>query len=80
MWGQMSNPATHGLGWTVKQVTVRELVPGRKLALCVDTEGQRIEVTTAIQRTGIELAEGQVWLVDRTFGHWSFAARLDLEA
>jgi len=72
------NAASYGLGWTVKQVTIRELIAGKKKALCVDTEGQRIEVTTAIQRTGIELEVGQRWLVDRTYGHWTFAAKLDL--
>lgn len=72
------NAATHGIGWTVKQVRVRELVAGKKLALCVDTEGTQIEVTTAIQRTGITLEVGQDWLIDRTYGSWSFAARLNL--
>lgn len=75
----LGNSASYGLGWTVKQVTVRELVEGKKMALCVDTEGQRIEVTTAIQRTGITLEVGQKWLIDRTYGHWSFAAKLELE-
>jgi hypothetical protein len=73
------NSATHGIGWTVKQVKVRELVTGKKLALCVDTEGTQVEVTTAIHRTGITPQEGQTWLVDRTYGGWSFAAWLDLE-
>lgn len=72
------NAASYGLGWTVKQVTIRELVTEKKMALCVDTEGQRIEVTTVVQRTGIALEVGQVWLIDRTYGHWSFAAKLDL--
>jgi hypothetical protein len=72
------NAATHGIGWTVKQVKVRELVEGKKLALCVDTEGNQIEVTTAILRTGITLEVGQNWLVDRTYGGWSFAAMIDL--
>ena len=74
----LGNSATYGLGWTIKQVTVREVIAEKKLALCVDTEGQRIEVTTGIQRTGIEVEVGQQWLVDRTYGHWSFAAKLDL--
>jgi hypothetical protein len=72
------NSATHGIGWTAKQVKVRSLVAGKKLALCVDTEGQQIEVTTAIHRTGITPEVGQDWLVDRTYGMWSFAAWLDL--
>jgi hypothetical protein len=72
------NSATHGIGWTVKQVKVRELVAGRKLALCIDDTGTYIEVTTAIHRTGITPEVGQDWLIDRTYGTWSFAARLDL--
>lgn len=73
-----ANAASYGIGWTIKHVTIREIIADRKLALCADTDGQRIEVTTAIQRTGIELAVGQQWLVDRTYGRWSFAAKLDL--
>ncbi|MEU9405617.1 hypothetical protein AB0E08_07920 [Streptomyces sp. NPDC048281] len=73
-----SSAATHGIGWTVKQVRIRELVPGKKQALCVDDQGQQVEVTTAIRRTGITPEVGQDWLVDRTYGGWSFAAQLDL--
>jgi hypothetical protein len=68
------NAATYGIGWTTKQVTVRELIAAKKLAVCVDTEGQHLEVTTAIHRTGITPQVGQTWLVDRTYGAWSFAA------
>ena len=45
--------ATYGIGWTVKQVKIQSLVPAKKLALCVDTEGHILEVTTALHRTGI---------------------------
>jgi hypothetical protein len=72
------NAATHGIGWTIKQVKVQSLVPAKKLALCVDTEGQILEVTTALHRTGITPVVGQTWLVDRTYGAWSFAAWWDL--
>lgn len=72
------NAATYGIGWTVKQVKVRELIPAKRMALCVDTEGQYVEVSTAIRRTGITPEVGQDWLIDRTYGTWSFAAQIDL--
>jgi hypothetical protein len=72
------NAATHGIGWTVKQVKVSSILTDKKFALCVDTEGQQLEVTTAIHRTGITPVVGQTWLVDRTYGVWSFAAWVDL--
>jgi hypothetical protein len=72
--------ATHGIGWSVMQVTIRELLPERKLASCINTEGQYVDVTTAIHRTGITPEVGQTWFVDRTYGFWSFAAWLDVGA
>ncbi|MET7363280.1 hypothetical protein ABZS76_33250 [Streptomyces sp. NPDC005562] len=72
--------ATYGIGWTIKQVTIREINTDKKLAQCIDTEGQYLGVTTVIQRTGLTPEVGQMWLVDRTYGPWSFAARLDVEA
>ncbi|MFE0490202.1 hypothetical protein [Streptomyces griseoaurantiacus] len=72
------NAATYGLGWTVKQVKIKEIRTDRKLAVCVDTEGQYLDVTTALHRTGITPEVGQVWMVDRTYGTWSFAAWLEL--
>jgi hypothetical protein len=71
------NAASYGLGWTIKQVKVKEILTEKRMAICIDTEGQYLEATTAIHRTGIELEVGQTWVVDRTYGIWSFAARLD---
>lgn len=66
--------ATHGIGWTIKQVVVREVLADKGIALCVDTEGQYIEVRTGLQRTGITPVAGQSWLVDRDMGFWTFGA------
>ncbi|MGW9067897.1 hypothetical protein ACWGQT_00395 [Streptomyces yangpuensis] len=70
----VGSAATYGIGWTVKQVTIREIDPTRTVARCVDTEGQMLDVSTAIHRTGIRPQVGQVWLVDRTFASWTLCA------
>ncbi|MFD7835589.1 hypothetical protein [Streptomyces sp. NPDC059761] len=69
-----ANAATYGIGWTVKQITIREIDPERTVARCVDTEGQMLDVSTAIHRTGIRPQVGQVWLIDRTFASWTLCA------
>lgn len=72
-----ANAATYGVGWTVKQVVIRELPAGKRLASCIDTEGQYLDITTAIHRTGITPMVGQTWLVDRTYGVWTLAAWIE---
>ena len=71
------NAATYGIGWSLKQVTVHDLDPSRSIAHCLDTEGTYVDVTTLIHRTGIRPAVGQIWLIDREFSQWSFAAFVD---
>jgi hypothetical protein len=74
MLTQRYGPATYGIGWTIKQVVIREVLADKGIALCVDTEGQYIEVRTGLQRTGIKPKVGQSWLVDRDMGVWTFGA------
>jgi hypothetical protein len=73
-----ANAATHGIGWTTKQVKVQEILTDKKVASCVDDMGQTINVTTAVHRTGITPQVGQTWMIDRTYGMWTFAAWLDV--
>lgn len=74
------NAATHGVGWDIKQVEIRELDATRRIARCVDTEGQWLDVATAIHRTGIRLQVGQVWLADRELSAWTLRALLEFGA
>jgi hypothetical protein len=74
----VKSAATHGLGWAMKQVTVQEFNPARLVARCVDTEGLYLDVATSVRRCGIQPMIGQVWLVDRDMGAWTFRAYLDL--
>ncbi|MDQ1041408.1 hypothetical protein QFZ75_007910 [Streptomyces sp. V3I8] len=70
--------ATRGLAWTYKQVQVREILPAKRIALCVDTEGLYVEVSTLFRRSDAAPAVGQIWIVDRELGGWAFAARVDI--
>ncbi|MGW7100382.1 hypothetical protein [Streptomyces sp. NPDC054838] len=70
----ISSAATYGIGWTVKQVTIREIDPARTVARCVDTEGGMLDVSTAVHRVGVRPQVGQVWLVDRTLSSWTLCA------
>lgn len=74
----LSSAATYGLGWTVKQVKIRELDSRRSVARCVDTEGQILDVATSVQRTGIRPQVGQTWLVDRDLAVWTLKALVNL--
>ncbi|MEU6362273.1 hypothetical protein [Streptomyces albidoflavus] len=66
--------STYGIGWTTKQVKIREIDPTRRIARCVDTEGQVLDVALAIHRTGIRPQVGQVWLADRELSAWTLRA------
>lgn len=74
----MASAATNGLGGEVLQVTIRELDEDRPIARCVDTMGRYVDVATSVYRTAIQPAVGQIWLVDRTYGTWTFAAYIHL--
>ncbi|MFJ4902852.1 hypothetical protein [Streptomyces sp. NPDC088727] len=76
----MQSASTHGLGWSLKQVSLREVDWAKKLALGVDTEGQYVEVRLGVRRSGIIPRVGQTWLVDRDFGMWCLTAMIDLGA
>ncbi|THA72587.1 hypothetical protein E6R60_27035, partial [Streptomyces sp. A0642] len=71
--------ATYGIGWTFKQIVIREIDWTRGRAYAVDTEGQQIEVATSVRRTGLTPEVGQTWLVDRTFGPYTFVALISHE-
>lgn len=66
--------ATYGIGWSIKQVTVQQFTPDGGIAYCLDTEGTVVEVRTVLQRTGLTPRVGQIWLIDRTLGTWTFMA------
>lgn len=70
----MNSAATYGIGWSVKQVTVKEINAATGIARATDTEGTEIEVRTGYQRTGITPQPGQTWLVDRSLGTWTLLA------
>lgn len=76
----IQSAATRGLGWTYKQVQVREIIPAKNLASCIDTEGQYVEVTTAVRRSDTALSVGQTWIIDREFGRWTFNALVATDA
>ncbi|MFF7198189.1 hypothetical protein ACFZAM_31335 [Streptomyces sp. NPDC008079] len=70
----MGSAATYGIGWSIKQVLIREISALSGIARAVDTEGTVVEVRTGLQRTGITPRVGQTWLVDRDLGAWTFTA------
>lgn len=73
-----TGPGTYGIGWTIKQVKIRELDPKLRVARCVDTEGNILDVATSVHRTGIRPQVGQVWLVDRELSAWTLRAFVEL--
>ncbi|MFE6000310.1 hypothetical protein ACFQ6C_26175 [Streptomyces sp. NPDC056454] len=74
-----SSASTYGIGWTIKQVDIREIDWERGRAYGVDTEGQRVEIATSVRRTGITPEVGQTWMVDRTYGPYTLAALISHE-
>jgi hypothetical protein len=76
----MGSAATYGIGWTTKQVKIREIDSTLRIARCVDTEGQTLDVATSVHRTGIRPQVGQVWLVDRELSAWTLRAFVELGA
>ncbi|WP_428957956.1 glycosyl hydrolase family 28-related protein [Streptomyces sp. cg35] len=75
----VSNAGTYGIGWTIKQVTIREIDGARNLARCIDTEGQYLDATTSVHRTGIRPQVGQIWLADRDLGAWTLKALIETD-
>lgn len=71
-----ANAATYGLGEQVMQVTVREVDPDLPIARCVDPMGRYVDVATSIYRTALRPEVGQIWMIDRVYGAWTFAAFL----
>lgn len=70
----MRGAGTYGIGWQVKQVRIREIDPSGKVARCVDTEGQVLDVPLAVHRTGIKPEVGQIWYADRDLAAWTLRA------
>lgn len=61
-------------GFVLRQVRVDQLVPSRGLAICQEiTTGRSMEVPVLPMRVRLPKV-GEQWVLDRTFGHWSFAA------
>lgn len=71
------NPMIRPRGATVKQARVVSVDPVKGVAHCLDTEGQIVEASLAIRRTGITPQLDQVWLIDRELTSWSLRALVD---
>lgn len=68
-------PLSRGAGSDVKRVVVDEIIWDKGIALCKDDHGTVVQVPTALRRGGGGWAQvGQVWLIDRQYGQWSFSA------
>lgn len=63
------------VGFSVRQVTVDEVVLSKGLAICKETTtGLRQDVPILPIRVGRVPQSGDVWIIDRQYGNWSFAA------
>lgn len=76
MNGMVNSPlaSAAGVGFTVKQVTVQQFDSTGSRALCVDSQGAVVEVMVWLRRVVLQPQVGDVWLVDRQLGVWTFAA------
>lgn len=73
-------PRHQGRGHQFKRVRIDEIIWDRRLALCEDTEGHRVQVPMHVQPTkGGHPQVDEVWLITREFGSWSFAAIMNRE-
>jgi hypothetical protein len=71
---QPTTPYTSSVGFAVQQVTVREILPDRNMALCLDNFGYEVRVTLHPLSARRMPLVGEKWMVDRKFGPWSFVA------
>ncbi|GAA1978742.1 hypothetical protein GCM10009738_66460 [Kitasatospora viridis] len=71
------NSVVKGVGFSLKQVQIRQIDEAKGMALCVDPQGQYIEVALSIRRTVVRPMLGQTWLIDRSMGTWTLAALVD---
>lgn len=65
---------TSYVGPTTLRVTVRAVALDGT-ALVTDTNGREYEVRWDLARTPFTPAKGELWLIDRSLGPWTFAAR-----
>lgn len=64
---------------TLLRCTVTGIDTEKKQAMVRDQLGKERVVTLTIIRVGVTPAVDEVWLIDRTLGRWSFAAKIDAE-
>ena len=63
-------------GFTQRVVTVDEVILSRGVARCLMAEGNLPQdVSLSPRRAGMPEA-GEIWIIDREYGYWSFAAML----
>lgn len=70
------NPLTRSIGFSVKTIRIKEVIPDRAVAVGVDDQGNTIEASLAIRRTGSWPQIGELWIVDKSYGPWTLAAEL----
>ncbi len=73
----ISQPGTMGQGLSIKQVTIKEVDPIGLSVQAMDTEAQYLTVRLALERVSALPKVGEIWMVDRTYGKWTLAAKLD---
>lgn len=62
------------IGFALRQVRIDQLVPSRGLIICKEiSTGHSMEVSVLPMRVRLPKV-GEQWLIDRTYGHWSFAS------
>ena len=65
------------VGPSTRIVEVMGRAPNNVAIVCRDTLGYEYYVSARVRRTERFPAAGEMWLLDRTFGAWTFAAWLD---
>ena len=65
---------TASVGFSMQEVKVREVLPDRNMALCLDNFGYEVRVSLHPLRARRLPLVGERWVVDRQLGGWSFVA------
>lgn len=71
---QPVNRNSHNVGFDLHQVIVEQVIPDKRLAICQEVSTKHRMEASLLPIRVREPMVGEVWLIDQTFGLWSFAA------
>lgn len=76
MMADRQKNSLRGTGMERKTVTVEEVLLEQNRTICSDDLGAQIHVPLAPRRPERIPRQGEKWIVDREFSHWSFVTPL----